>query len=299
MPPAVLIGVEELSERLDATVVLDASWIFGPFNHAGIDVRQRYANGHIPGSWFVNLEDLSDPAARLDPRVYALTPPKEHVLRAVVSRTGARAGSLIVVTDMDGGCTTAPFARHALLQAGCADVRLLDGGTPAWAAESTVGLTGEQPRFLDRRALPATSAHLGTAARTIFLDHEGFMEALRGPGGAQILDCRMGPTNADILPADYAALAVPVSAFVPPGSVLDASGAGARFATAASLRATFRQAGLDPSRPKVTSCYFGLGASVVATALEIAGEGAVRVHAGSLVEYAVRIGLVRPPAAPA
>jgi hypothetical protein len=33
----------------------------------------------------------------------------------------------VVVTDMDGGCATAPFARHALMHAGFANVRLLDG----------------------------------------------------------------------------------------------------------------------------------------------------------------------------
>jgi 3-mercaptopyruvate sulfurtransferase SseA len=50
MPAAVLISALDLSSRLGEAIVVDASWIYGPFNHARIDVRQRYAEAHIPGA---------------------------------------------------------------------------------------------------------------------------------------------------------------------------------------------------------------------------------------------------------
>jgi len=57
----------------------------------------------------------------------------------------------IVITDMDGGCTSAPFARHLLIDAGYPNVHLLDGGTPAWAQVHGHRLTDARPRFLELR----------------------------------------------------------------------------------------------------------------------------------------------------
>jgi 3-mercaptopyruvate sulfurtransferase SseA len=74
--------------------------------------------------------------------------------------------------------------------------------------------------------------------------------------------------------------------------VVEEAGAGLQFRPAGGIGAALRAAGIDPGRPTITTCYFGVGASVVATALEIAGFGGARVHAGSLVEYAVRNRLI-------
>ena len=46
--------VEELVARMAEIVVIDASLIYGPFNHAGLDVR-----AHIPGAWFLDLWSLA------------------------------------------------------------------------------------------------------------------------------------------------------------------------------------------------------------------------------------------------
>jgi thiosulfate/3-mercaptopyruvate sulfurtransferase len=293
MPEAALISVENLSTRLGEAIVVDASWIFGPFNHAGIDVRHRYAVAHIPGAWSLDLENLSDPDRRYDPRVHALTPPKAADLQAVMTQARAGPASLIVVTDMDGGCTTAPFARHALIRAGYANVRLLDGGTPAWAANRALDLTGENARYLDRRLLSRAGRAGAIAPRpSIFVEHEALVEALQHPDCCQIIDSRMAPSNEGILPEAYLDLAVPASLAIPSQSVLTDFGAGMRFKARRDLRHVFEDAGIDPARPKMTTCYFGLGASVVATALEIAGVEQVSVHAGSLLEYAALYGLV-------
>lgn len=127
----VLITCDDLRAASDEATILDASWIYEPFNHARVDVRKRYADAHIPGSWFLDLPSFSHPADRHDPRVEVITLPRPEVLRTVLAQAGARPSSPVVVTDMDGGGTTAPFARKALMHAGFDNVRLLDGGTPA------------------------------------------------------------------------------------------------------------------------------------------------------------------------
>jgi thiosulfate/3-mercaptopyruvate sulfurtransferase len=207
--------------------------------------------------------------------------------------TGAEASSLIVVTDMDGGCATAPFARYALIQAGYANVRLLDGGTPAWAAANMDGLTSVGSRYLDGLAPDHTTVAPTTSL--IFVAHEAVEQALDMSSTAQLVDCRAFTTNAGVLPPDYEGIAIPCLVRISSSDVVVEAGAGQRFKSASDLDALALQAGLVRSRPVITTCYFGVGAAVVATALEIAGWGGLRVHGGSLVEYAIRNGHVCPP----
>ena len=81
---------------------------------------------------------------------------------------------------------------------------------------------------------------------------------------------------------------------MPSNGVLEQADDALRFRRETELRTIFDRAGIDRPALKLTSCYFGLGASVVATALEIAKFEPVLVYPGSLVEYAVKAGLVQP-----
>jgi thiosulfate/3-mercaptopyruvate sulfurtransferase len=290
MARAVLITTAELRRVSDTAIILDASWVYPPFNHARIDVKRRYAEGHIPGSWFLDLMALSDPARRHDPRVDVITPPRRETIDAVMARTGACLSSLIVITDMDGGCTTAPFARHALMDAGYTDVRLLDGGTPAWRNES--GATDAEPRYLDAFERPDPVPARAEPGR-VFARYDDVVGMLGNRAVAHVVDSRAEPSNEGVLPAEYAGLAVPAAVHVSSSGMLEPAGAGLRFKSERELARIFGDAGVDAGRLKITTCYFGLGASVVATALEIAAYGPVCVYPGSVVEYAVRQGLVR------
>jgi 3-mercaptopyruvate sulfurtransferase SseA len=113
-------------------VDIDASWIYGPFNSAGIDVRARYRQAHLPGSWFLDLGSLARAYPAADRRVDALTRPPRVVVRELLAPAAPTEVSPIVITDMDGGCTTAPLARLLLMDAGYQRVQLLNG-TPASA----------------------------------------------------------------------------------------------------------------------------------------------------------------------
>jgi thiosulfate/3-mercaptopyruvate sulfurtransferase len=283
------LPVRDLEAALAEVVVVDASWIYPPFNHAGIDVRRRYAEAHIPGAWFLDLAALSDPEVRADPRVPALAPPAPGLLRQALARAGIAAAAPIVVTDMDGGCTTAPFARHALLAAGCTSVLLLDGGTPAWAAEARLPLTAAAPRFLDLRAAGDAPPPAAPAAG-VFADHDEVRVAATGAGDVQLVDSRAMPGNDAVLPPDYAGLEIPCGAVLRSGEVVEESAAGQRFKRPEDLARLCDARGIDRTRAKITTCYFGVGASVAATALELAGRGPARVYAGSLVDWSARQG---------
>jgi thiosulfate/3-mercaptopyruvate sulfurtransferase len=288
----VLITCDHLEATLNEATILDASWIYGPFNHAAIDVPRSYAAAHIPGSWFLDLASFSVPADRHDPRVEVITAPRPDSLQMALARTGAGPGSLVVVTDLDGGCTTAPFARHALMHAGFTNVRLLDGGTPAWRGDP-VGLTDREPRYLHAGGVLAPSVP-DVDRGSAFASYGWIKRVLEGRQPAQIVDSRVDRSNQGFLPPDYVGLEVPAAAHVPSNGVLESADDALRFRREPELREMFESAGIDRRALKVTTCYFGLGASVVATALEIAGFDPVLVYPGSLVEYAVKEGLLQP-----
>jgi thiosulfate/3-mercaptopyruvate sulfurtransferase len=182
------------------------------------------------------------------------------------------------VSDQEGGAATAPFARLALLDAGFTDVRLLDGGTPAWRAAEWP-LTDAAPRVLagPRRGAPRRDGRfVGTAAT----------RAALAAGSATVVDARFVPTNAGVLPPRFADVVIPADVVLRPGDVLAETAAGPRWLDVETLRRLAASRGLADGRPVVVTCHFGVGAAVVATALERAGIAAVQVDADSVLGWA-------------
>jgi thiosulfate/3-mercaptopyruvate sulfurtransferase len=269
----VCLGVEALASS--PARVLDASWVYPPLNAADVNVRARYAEAHIPGSVFLDLAALS-PARSGD--VAAIAPPGPASLRRLLAGIGAGLGDPLVVTDQDGGVATAPFARLALLDAGFADVRLLDGGTPAWAAAGRP-LTAAGATVL-ATPVAGDGPHGGR-----FVGTDATRAAL-ADGSAAVVDARFVPTNEGILPPRFAAVHVPATAVLRPGEVLAETAAGPRFRAAKELRELAAARGLADGAAVVVTCHFGVGAAVVAAALEIAGVADVRVDAASVLGWA-------------
>ncbi|NBB71434.1 MAG: hypothetical protein GVY33_14125 [Alphaproteobacteria bacterium] len=256
-------------------LVLDASWVYPPLNPAGVDVRARYREAHIPGAGFLDLAALSPPRPA---DVAAIAPPTPASLRAALAASGHGEHDPLVVTDQDGGVGTAPFARLALLDAGFADVRLLDGGMPAWAAAGRP-LTSKGAWFA---AAPVMG---GPARGGRFVDTAADRAAL-ADGCAEVVDARLVPTNDGVLPPRFAEVVIPATAVLRPGEVIEETVDGARFKDADALRALAVARGLAPGRPVIVTCHFGVGAAVVATALELAGVADVRVDRDSVLGWA-------------
>jgi len=277
-----MVQREDLCVEVDAlaaggALVLDASWLYPPLNAAGIDVRARYREAHIPGSIFLDLEALAPPPSAQHADVPAIAPPPPASLAAALAGIGVGPGTALVVTDQDGGVSTAPFARLALLDAGFADVRLLDGGTPAWVAAGRP-LTGENPR------VPGAPGAGERARGGRFVDTAATRAALAG-GSAHVVDARFVPTNEGVLPPRYARVRIPATAELRPGEVIEETAGVPRLRPAAALHALAATRGLADGRPVIVTCHFGVGAAVVATALELAGVGDVRVDAASVLGW--------------
>ncbi|MEU5843118.1 sulfurtransferase [Rhodococcus sp. NPDC047139] len=129
MPDTVLLATAELARMIDhgrPPVILDVRWALGDTH--GLD---RFHEGHISGAVYVDLdEELADPPARELGR-HPL--PGIDRLQAAARGWGIDDGSPVVVYD-DSGDLAAARAWWLLRWAGHAEVRLLDGGLPAWIA---------------------------------------------------------------------------------------------------------------------------------------------------------------------
>jgi thiosulfate/3-mercaptopyruvate sulfurtransferase len=123
----VLVDARALAAALatdDGPVVLDVRWALGV-----TDGRERYLAGHVPGAVYADLE--AELAAPPSPTAGRHPLPDPQDLQDAARRWGVRGDRGVVVYDTVGG-TSAARAWWLLRWAGHDDVRILDGGLPAW-----------------------------------------------------------------------------------------------------------------------------------------------------------------------
>ena len=123
----VLITVEELADgdTLDDHTIIDCRFdLMAPA--AGY---ADYLDGHIPGASYAHLDD--DLAAPIGPETGRHPLPSPEALTATLRRLGVTSGRPVVVYDDSGGAIAAR-AWWLLRWAGHDNVRILDGGLPAW-----------------------------------------------------------------------------------------------------------------------------------------------------------------------
>lgn len=138
---AVLISAEELRDLLSdngsLVRLLDVRWALGD-----PDGPQHYLDGHIPGAVFVDLEtELAAPASPARGR-HPL--PEIAHLQKCARSWGLRSGDTVIAYDATGGMAAAR-AWWLLRWAGVADVRILDGGLPAWERAGGKVAVGTEP----------------------------------------------------------------------------------------------------------------------------------------------------------
>lgn len=114
------------SIRGDRMVVLDSDW------EPGIDAAwDLYVIRHIPGSFFCDPDRMLSGSPSSEAGRNPL--PSPHVLQNFVDDWGIRPGQPVRIYDR-GGLIHAARAWWILRWAGVTDIRILDGGTPAWRA---------------------------------------------------------------------------------------------------------------------------------------------------------------------
>jgi thiosulfate/3-mercaptopyruvate sulfurtransferase len=258
MSRPVTTTVAELRELLDSgrpPTVLDVRWALGD-PHG----RDHYAEGHIPGAVYVDLD--TELAAPPSPQGGRHPLPDLAGLQAAARRWGVRQGRPVVVHD-DLGNTAAARAWWLLRYAGIADVTLLDGAMGAWRAAGLPLETGIP-------AAPAPGDVVLRAGALPVTDADGAAElAVTG----LLLDARAGERyRGEVEPVDPRAGHIPGAVSAPTGENLAADGT---FRPAGALRERFGEKGAGGATRIGVYCGSGVTAAHQIAALEIAGFEAV------------------------
>lgn len=267
--PQLLVSTDWLAERLDAPDIriLDGSWHLPP---TGRDAAAEYAEAHIPGARFFDIDTVADTTSQLP----HMLPPVEKFV-STVRKMGIGDGHRVVVYDQTG-LFSAARVWWMFRVFGHQDVAVLDGGLPKWVAEGRpVDDDVPDPRerhFTGRRnaSMVRDVTQIAGAAK---LRDEQIVDA-RSPGrfaGAE-------PEPRPGLRAGH----IPGSRNVHYESLLNEDGT---MKDADTTRAVFEAAGVDLKRPVVTSCGSGVTAAILTLALHRMGHSRNALYDGSWVEW--------------
>ncbi|MEJ0046287.1 MAG: 3-mercaptopyruvate sulfurtransferase [Rhodospirillales bacterium] len=267
-----LVTADWLAEELGKPDlrVLDASYYLPAEN---IDAHARFAAGHIPGAQFFDIEEVADTETDL-PHMLP-TPGRFARLAAAL---GVDSADRVVVYDQKG-IFSAPRAWWMFRLFGHDRVAVLDGGLPAWrdgghALEAGPPAVVAPARFV--ADFYATRVRgLGDMRRNLATRAELVLDA-RSAGRFSGAD----PEPRAGLPSGHipGAVSVPAHELVQSGHMRPAE----------ALRARFAAAGVDGSRPIVTSCGSGVSAAILTLGLHLADLPEGALYDGSWTEWAQR-----------
>jgi len=264
-----LISPAALAHRLGAPGLrlVDASWHLD-----GRDGRPDFEAARLPGAVFFDLEASSDQDSPLPHML-----PPAGVFAARMGALGLGETDEIVVYDTVG-VRSAPRVWWMLTVMGAANVRVLDGGLPAWIAAGLPVESGPAPA-------PRPATFLATLDEAAVVALDGMRAALAG--GEQVVDARAAERFHGRAAEPRAGLRsghMPGALNLPFPGVLQPDG---RMKSADALDAAFRSAGLDPDRPVITSCGSGVTAAILTLALARMGRPS-RLYDGSWAEWGGR-----------
>lgn len=267
-----LLTAPQLAERLSAPElrILDCRFALDDPAYG----RTRYAEGHVPGAQFADLErDLSGPIIKGVTGRHPLPDPAR--LQEALRAWGVDQDSTIVLYD-DGPGAFAARAWWLLAWLGKRDgVFLLDGGFQAWqAAGLPVTAQVTEPARGDFTARP-------DACLVVEADQLG--RRLAEPG-LTLIDARALPRfRGEVEPLDPVAGHIPGARCAP---FTDNLGADGRFLPPEQLRQRFENllAGRNPEQ-LVAYCGSGVTACHNLFALSLAGLPLAPLYAGSWSEW--------------
>lgn len=263
-----LVSAEWLKDNLGAPDlrVVDATW-FAPFLNPDKTGRQAWADAHIPGAVYFDIDAIKAGGTDLPHML-----PDPVTFSSRVRKLGIGDGNRIVVYDQNGFFASARVW-WMLRVMGHNDVKVLDGGFDAWLAAG--GETEDLPPVSVER-------HFTSRVRSDLVKDADQVLAAVNDGSHTIIDSRpearfvgSAPEPREGLPSGH----IPGS-ISQPGSVLFSEGT--KMKSAEELAELFE----DPMAPTITTCGSGVTAAVTALALARLGNWDVAVYDGSWTDWA-------------
>jgi thiosulfate/3-mercaptopyruvate sulfurtransferase len=265
-----IVSTEWLEAHLGSPdiCILDASWHMPA---AKRDAKAEFREGHIPGAQVFDIDELSDTASSLP---HMLPSPEKFSSR--MRKMGIGDGKKIITYDA-AGLFSAARAWWMFKVFGHNDVAVLDGGLPKWKAEGRPLEDGPAPQPQER--------HFTPRVRSMMVRDMKDVTAILKSGSAQIADARSAPRfrgeEAEPRPGVRAGH-MPGARNVHYASLLRPDGT---LKSPEEIRSIFEAAGIDLSKPVVTSCGSGITAAILTLGLTLVGAKEHALYDGSWTEW--------------
>ncbi|MFO1164588.1 MAG: 3-mercaptopyruvate sulfurtransferase [Paracoccus sp. (in: a-proteobacteria)] len=266
--PGILVSTDWLAAHLaDPDLrVIDATWFLG----GDRDAHAEYRAAHIPGARFWDLDAIVDTRSALP---HMAAPTELFVSR--VRAMGIGDGHQIVVYDNSPVHSAARVWWNFRLM-GHDSVAVLDGGLGKWRAEGRP-LDNAPPQIRDR--------HFSVRRRPELVRDVTQIAAASKLGDHEIVDARAAERFRGEVAEPRPGLRsghIPGSKNLPFGLLYAADGT---LKPVDELRAAFEAAGVDLSRPVITTCGSGVTAASLFLALERIGQHDHSLYDGSWAEW--------------
>lgn len=267
--PKTLVSTAWLAQHLkDPDLrVLDASWYLP---EAGRNPHAEYEAAHVPGARFFDIDEISDSRSSLP----HMAPPVEKFMSRMRAM-GVGDGHQVVVYD-GAGLLSAARVWWLFRLMGQPDVAVLDGGFPKWQAEGHP-VEDMAPMVRDR--------HMTVRVQNQLVRDVTQVSAASKLRDAEIVDARAAVRFCGEAPEPRAGLRaghIPGARNVPYTMLLNDD---KTMKSPEECRAVFEAAGVDLSRPIITTCGSGVTAAILVLALERLGHHQWSLYDGSWAEW--------------
>ncbi len=267
--PRTLVSTDWLAQHLkDPDLrILDASWHMPA---AGRDAKAEYDACHIPGARFFDIDEISDHRSDLP----HMAPPVEKFISRMRAM-GVGDGHQVVVYDASGLFSAARVWWLFRLM-GKMDIAVLDGGLPKWQAEG---------REVEDMAPVVRDRHITVQRQSGLVKDVTQVAHASKLGEAEIIDARAAPRFRGEVAEPRPGLRaghIPNSKSLPFGTLLNPNGT---MKDPADLKTAFTEAGVDLSKPAITTCGSGVTAAILSLGLERIGHRQHALYDGSWSEW--------------